>query len=139
MSLYYLAHAYRHKDRVVELDRISKATETVGSLIRYGIKNKIEIKVFAPITHNDPVYKTSDFTPEEMKYVFKTFDFHVLGFADAMIILTLPGWKESVGVTGEIEFCKANNKPVHYLDFEDRNNDEKLKIIFGDLLDGGGV
>ena len=127
MPFYYLAHSYRHKDKSVEDERIKKATETAGSLILYGMRTGRDIKVLAPVVHNAPIYRTNNFSPEEMLHVFGTFDFHLLKLADAMIVLTLPGWRESKGVTAEIEFCKANNIPVHYLDYEDRNNDKRLK------------
>ena len=125
----YLAHAYRHKDRAVEDDRIRKSAETAGSLILYGKSNGIEVNVLAPVLHNSTIYRTNNFSPEEMVHTFKTFDFFMLAKADIAVVLTLLGWKESVGVQEEIRFCTETGIPVRYLDYEDRNNPEKLAEI----------
>ena len=125
----YLAHAYRHKDRAVEDDRIKKSAQVAGSLILYGKNNGVDINVLAPVLHNSTIYRTNDFSPEEMTHVFKTFDFFMLAKADIAVVLTLPGWRESVGVQEEIKFCQEKGIPVRYMNYEDRNDPKKLAAI----------
>jgi len=125
----YLAHPYRHENRITEDTRIYKATLAAGSLIRYGMRNNIEISVLAPVLHNAKIYRGNNFSPEEMNYVFETFDLLLLERADAMVVLKLDGWKESIGVQKEIEFCQIYDIPICYLDYENINNGNILKGI----------
>ena len=43
----------------------------------------------------------------------------VLHKCDALWVLMFPGWEQSVGVTGEIEYARKHNIPVLYVDVND--------------------
>ena len=45
------------------------------------------------------------------------FDKPFLQHASQLFVLTLPGWKNSTGVTEEIEIAKGRNMPIVYLEF----------------------
>lgn len=127
---YYLANPYGHKDKTIEDKRVKQITEVAGSLIRYGIANNTKINILSPVIHNSHINKVNNFNRDERMYVFMNFDFDMLARAGAMIVIMLDGWKESMGVTKEIEFCKENNIPIHYFTFDEIiNKSEKLKTL----------
>lgn len=44
---------------------------------------------------------------------------NLLKRCDRMIVLTVPGWDKSVGVSDEIEYAKQRNIPIEYVSVED--------------------
>jgi hypothetical protein len=47
---------------------------------------------------------------------WERFDKNLLQRCDDLLVLTLPGWQESVGVQAEIRIAKELGKPIQYLD-----------------------
>ena len=39
----------------------------------------------------------------------------ILAKCDGMVVVTMDGWKESVGVQEEIKFCEENDIPITYM------------------------
>jgi len=74
--------------------------------------------VFSPIAHSHSVEIHGMDGPESMDFWLEQ-DFAVLKFCNKMVILTLPGWKDSNGIAKEIEFCNDNGIPIEYLDHDD--------------------
>jgi len=64
----------------------------------------------------------------------RTFDFwkmHNLSFlrqCKKLLVVMLPGWQDSTGLKGEIEYACDNNIPIEYIDV--RPYFEKLRISF---------
>ena len=46
-------------------------------------------------------------------------DLPFLDFADKLVVLTLPGWKESKGIKRELEYARDKGIPVEYITLDD--------------------
>ena len=94
----YLAVPYSHKNKNVRELRFEIANMVTAILIRSGAI------VYSPISHTHPVdkYMKGDFGWVE-------FDFNFLKHCKKLVILRLPGWKESEGIKREMEYANNNN------------------------------
>ena len=72
--------------------------------------------VFSPITHSHGIAR---FIPDHNHDFWMFQDLPFLDFADKIIVLTLPGWKESKGVKKEIEYARDKGIPVEFKDIEE--------------------
>ena len=104
--VYYLASPYTHKDKSVQKERAAAVTKAAVDLL------KREVFVFAPISYNAP-WEQFDL-PGDWQF-WEKFDKAFVDKMDGVIVFQIPGWKESVGVTAEIEYAKSIGKPVYYL------------------------
>lgn len=105
--IYYLASPYTHKDPSVRKLRAETATEAAVKLLHLGIF------VFAPIPYNEPWEKYN--LPGDWAF-WADFDKSFVERCDGgLIVLMIDGWKNSTGVTAEIEFAKSINLPVYYV------------------------
>lgn len=107
-KLYYLAVPYSNPDKSIILERFHKVNIATGKLLNEG---KF---VFSPISMSHPVAEDASL-PSNWEY-WLSYDELLLSRCDELIILMLDGWKESVGVTAEIEIAKRLGKPISYLD-----------------------
>jgi hypothetical protein len=63
---------------------------------------------------------------------WKNYNFKMLSAASDMWVLKLPGWEESKGVAGEIEFAASNSIPITYIEYiEMCTIDDHLIETFG--------
>lgn len=69
--------------------------------------------VYSPIVHCHPV-AISYGLPRDFQF-WKDYNYHMLVRSDELLVLCLPGWQESVGVTQEIEWAKAFGLPIAYM------------------------
>jgi len=76
-------------------------------------------KIFSPIAHCHPIANYG--LPTGFDY-WEPYDREFLEFCESMIVLKLPGWRESKGVQGEIKIMEELGKKIHYLDWEDIEN-----------------
>ncbi len=110
---YYLACPYNGTPEEMT-ERANFATKAAS----YFLQQRIH--VFSPITHNHPCVP---FLPpmgrKERQHLFLSFDFEFLEHAKGMIILQLSGWENSEGIQKEIQFCEANDIPIHRCNPED--------------------
>lgn len=107
--LIYLAAPYASKEAVIRERRHVIVNKVAAELLSRG---KI---VFSPLTHNVPL---GGFLPDEQASswpFWKRVDFAVLDKCDALYVLMLPGWTQSVGVTAEINRAGDLGIPVTYL------------------------
>ena len=110
MKLIYLACPYSDKSPKVEHDRFIAATICAA--------NRMERKelIFSPITHSHPIRRYAGL---EGDFEFwKDFCVATLTACQVMYVLTLPGYKESVGVQAELNIAYNLGMPIHYLDPE---------------------
>lgn len=115
--IYYLASPYSHADSKIRKHRAYTATEVAVQLLRLGVF------VFAPIPYNEPWEQHN--LPGDWSF-WCDFDKSFIERCDGgIIVLTLDGWKESVGVTAEVEFARALGRPIYYV--------TKEQIDSGDL------
>lgn len=70
------------------------------------------INAFSPIVHNYPVERWGVTGDHEF---WLSLDLPFIVAAKGLIVCQLPGWKESTGVTWEIEKFQAMHKPVVYM------------------------
>lgn len=109
----YLAVPYSSESKAVMIERFEAVTLKTGELMNDGHI------VYSPITACHPVAERCEL-PGSWDY-WKELDYTFIKWADEVWIYTLDGWKESKGVTAEIEIAKLLNKPIKYI--EERKND----------------
>ncbi len=107
MTLYYLATVYSKSPRGIEA-AFEDAARLAGRLLKIGIV------VYSPIAHTHPIAMFSGIDPLDHS-IWLDFDARMMRAADACLVATMTGWRESYGVNHEIEFFKAAGKPVLYL------------------------
>ncbi|MCH9626553.1 MAG: RNA pyrophosphohydrolase [Chlamydiales bacterium] len=103
----YLACPYAHPDENVRRMRIEAATEMARTLFQKGIP------VFSPLTHNAPLASMGIGNGWEGRW--EGFDLGMLGRAQKLYVLTLPGWEQSRGVQAEVDHAKKLSIPIEYL------------------------
>ncbi|MHC4708471.1 MAG: DUF1937 family protein [Planctomycetota bacterium] len=91
----YLASNYSHPDPVVMDDRAAEAQRASAHFLKQGFP------IFSPIAHWHPIAKSYGL-PREYAF-WKTYNLAMLRASRELWVLTLDGWKESRGVTDEIE------------------------------------
>lgn len=105
----YLGSPYSHPDPEVRQQRFETVCRATAALIRQG---KI---IYAPIVHGHPLCQFG--LPGDWAF-WERYDMEFLKRCDVVAVLTLEGWRESVGVRAEIEAAKRLEKPVTYLDVD---------------------
>lgn len=102
----YLASPYSHSEAVVREERFRAACQATARLIAAGHV------VFSPIVHGHPLVHHG--LPTDWSF-WEQFDRDHLVRCDEVVVLTLDGWRESVGVAAEIRIAEELGKPVRYL------------------------
>jgi hypothetical protein len=105
--LTYLACPYTCKTAKLRRERFLFATRACKYLME-----KEGLNVFSPITHSHPLYELGmrgdwDF--------WKRVDIEYIRLSEKIVVLMLPGWLESKGVTAEIKIAKEMGIPIEYL------------------------
>ena len=101
MSYTYLAQPYSHPSKLVRDLRVQLAREYLRS--RSGSV------IYSPILHNQ------NWAGEDEDAGFEFFvdhDFTMLKSASALVVLRIPGWEDSRGVSMETAFARALSIPV---------------------------
>ena len=106
----YLACPYSDKNSKVREKRFNIATSIAGILINNG---RI---IFSPITHSHPIANKCSL-PKDWDY-WKDFDTTILKVCFKVLVLTIDGWKDSVGVKNEIDLAVELRKPIFLIDSE---------------------
>lgn len=110
-TLIYLASPYTFKcdsdvqRAAVMQHRHDLVAEALAVLMREG-RN-----VYSPIKHCHGLHKFG--LPTDWEYWEKV-DGDMIRRVDELWVLTIDGWKESVGVTAEVKIAHSLAKPVHY-------------------------
>jgi len=107
-SFVYLAGPYAHNDPDVRETRYRLLTATAAKMMRDGTP------VYSPITHNHPLATMNDM-PTGWDF-WRSMDEPMIEQCSELHVLMLPGWRESVGVTAEIEIAKRLGKVVRYVE-----------------------
>ena len=92
----YLASPYTHPDARVRERRFQEACRASAALLRAGVV------VFSPIAHSHPIANYG--LPTNWEF-WERVDREYLARCDLLAVLTLPGWRESVGVQAEIQIA----------------------------------
>ena len=110
MKIIFLSSPLTHKDPTIMKWRIKQVNRVAALLFMRG-----EI-IFSPLSHSDPIQKYM--TEDHIDWY--EYDLEVMRRAcNVVYVLMLDGWKESVGVKGEIEEAERLDLPVVYLDPND--------------------
>lgn len=110
MELIYLASPYNHAYMKMRQLRFEMARDVIAILMNQG---KV---IYSPIVHNHPIAIAHDL-PRDFNYWSK-FDFVMLSKCDALYVLCIEGWQQSVGVTAEIKQANELGLPIYYIDSE---------------------
>lgn len=101
----YLAGPYGHPDPEVRKQRMQVFHEHDAQLMRDGKFTVSPLAKVATAQHTD--------IPDTWDY-WEQYSYELLARCDRMIVLMIDGWKESRGVTAEIQYCTRNLIPVEY-------------------------
>src|SRR4051794_37926169 len=102
----YLASPYSNEDPAVREKCHSAAVQAATFLRRLGHA------VFAPIVNGHPLVAQG--WPTDWTF-WRQFDQPILERCDSIVVLTLAGWQESIGVLAEINLAIQLGKPVFFL------------------------
>ena len=105
----YLASPYSHEDAAVRSFRHDAVCRLAGRLIDRGVL------AFSPIAHSHPIAIRQDL-PAGWEF-WERVDMALLDRCDGLAVVTLPGWRESVGVRAEVMRAAANGKPLWRIDY----------------------
>jgi hypothetical protein len=103
----YLASPYSRADGMLREERYLAAAECVIWLLR------AKRWVYSPIVHCHEISKIAEL-PKGFDY-WQEYNFAMLLYARAFYILTIPGWRESDGVAGELAFSLREGILVRYV------------------------
>lgn len=109
MRYSYLACPYAHRDPAIRQERFEAVTQVLAQRYREGLPT------YSPITHNHPLATAHDL-PGGWAFWSK-FDLPILLLANELVVLMLPGWIQSVGVTAEIEFASKHKILTSYIEY----------------------
>jgi hypothetical protein len=106
----YLASPYTDPDPAVRQARFEIVCRIAGALMARG-----EV-VFSPIAHGHSIQMLANPPlPREWNF-WRRQDFRHLEHADRLIVLMLPGWQDSCGVTEERNAAEKLGIPVEYME-----------------------
>jgi hypothetical protein len=105
----YLASPYSHPDPAVREARFQAACRATAELMRAGRV------VFSPIAYTHPL--TAFALPTDWAF-WETCDRQFLQQCEEVVVLTLDGWQQSVGVQAEIRLAAKLAKSVSFLEPE---------------------
>lgn len=108
--LVYLACPYSSPDRDIRVARFEAVNKMTAVLMNKGLS------VFSPISMSHPIAEQCSL-PGDWQFWAK-FDTDFISCCNTLYVLTIPGWKESTGVTAEIGIAEKLGIPVIYLDPE---------------------
>lgn len=106
-DLEYLACPYNDDSVFVRVERFEAVNRAAAELLKQGRF------IFSPISHTHPIACYG--LPKGFDF-WEPYDRQFLDICKGLIVLCLPGWKESSGVQWEIEYMKKLGRPVEYLE-----------------------
>lgn len=107
MGLVYLAAPYTHENPLVVDARMSRLCVVDATLMKRGVMTASPLMKHFLLEHSD--------LPGDWNY-WKDYAEVLLSKCDKMVVVTMQGWEESVGVQAEIKLCEQFGIPVEYLD-----------------------
>lgn len=107
--LTYLACPYSHPSPIVREERFKFCTRAAAWLIREKGWN-----VFSPITHSHPLHVQGGCSGDWS--FWEQFDREYISLSCRLVVLLLPGWSKSTGVSSEIKIAQAQGLEILYLD-----------------------
>ena len=100
----YLASPYSHPDPLIRKTRFLLAEQCVGMTTLHNRH------IYSPIVHFHELAQKYKW-PTDFAY-WKQINFDMIRRAEGMYGLNIEGWKESVGVTAEVELARTLFLPI---------------------------
>jgi hypothetical protein len=69
--------------------------------------------VFSPITHSHPLHTIADLEGDWATW--QKIDYQYIDCSSRVVVLCIPGWRESIGVTAELKYACEHGLDVLYL------------------------
>lgn len=107
-ELIYLASPYTHKEDSVKQERFEKVNKAAARLMVDGYY------IFSPISHTRPI-EIAGALPGDWQY-WEGYDRAIIKACKGLMVLRLPGWEKSTGVTAEIKIATELGLPIEYID-----------------------
>jgi hypothetical protein len=120
-KLFYLASPYSHDNQHVKDYRFQVVQDVTVKLLLDA-----NIYAFSPIAYNHPMVIHD--LPTDWSF-WENYDKAFIDHCDGLVVLTIDGWQESIGVQAEIEYAKELNLPVVYLSMEQVSNKDYGHIL----------
>ena len=73
--------------------------------------------IFCPINHCHPIAVQWDM-PKTWEF-WRRHDLNYIAASDEVWVLMMPNWRDSIGITAEIEFAELMGKKITYIDCYD--------------------
>jgi len=108
-ALAYLASPYSCHDPAVRELRYRQAVQATAYLIRRGLVP------FSPIVHSHPIAILGGDLAGDWSF-WRRQDEMFMDACGGIVVLMLPGWRESVGVKAEIQYMADQGIAAEYLD-----------------------
>ncbi len=122
----YLGSPYSHELKSVQNMRYWAVSDVAGKLMRDGMY------IFSPIVHaHSFAHYIENWTWED----FKPYDDAFLTACGELYVLMLDGWKESVGLTWEINRARELGKDITYLPKECVNDKLLIELDYAGLYE----
>jgi len=118
---YSVTGEYKQDEKMIRIQRFIAATTAAGILSLEGFA------VISPITQSHMMVSKVENLPSSWDF-WKKFDRKFLEVCDELFILAIEGWKDSIGVAGEIEIARSLGKPVRYFNFDGEKLSENFDI-----------
>lgn len=106
-GFYYLATPYSRYPAGVDA-AYAEACRVAARLFLEGVP------VYSPIAHTHAIASAGDLPGHFEQWA--SFDEAMISASIGMIVAMMDGWRESAGITAEIEICRRLGKMVFYLD-----------------------
>lgn len=109
-KLIYFASPYSHDDYMIQDERF----ETMRAIVAEIFIQQSVIFPYSPIVYSHDL-NTYIERVDNIGFDWVERDKIILAKCDGMVVVTMDGWKESVGVQEEIKFCEENDIPITYM------------------------
>ena len=104
----YLASPYSHPDPEIRERRFKEICKIASVLIMGGNV------LFCPISMSHPIQEYGH-TKSTWEF-WEAIDTKFLELSDELLVITMDGWEESIGVQAEIKIARDLGLPIRYLD-----------------------
>ncbi len=108
-SFWYFASPYSKYPDGIEA-AFQEVSRGAGQLIAKGVR------LYCPIAHTHPIAIYSGLDPLDHT-IWLPADLPFMNIAKGLIVYKMPTWKDSYGVSVEIDMFKEQNKPVEYMEW----------------------
>lgn len=103
-GFYYLASPYSHVDKEIEAARYREVIAYAAMFFDH------RINVMSPIMQCHDMSRSHKL-PSDAE-TWRDYNRALINASSGMIIATIDGWLESLGITSEINYCREINKPI---------------------------